>query len=71
VRRLCRYELSLPTHHSSVKVLTMNNLSSMAGTARLRFSGDGSAMVDHAPPTVVREVRDESLGSHGIRFEQL
>jgi hypothetical protein len=43
----------------------------MAGTARLRFSGDGSAMVDHAPPTVVREVRDESLGSHGIRFEQL
>jgi hypothetical protein len=69
--RLYRYELSLPTHHSSVKVLITNNLSSVAGSVGLRFSSDGSVVVDHAPPTVVREVGDESLRNHGIRFEQL
>jgi hypothetical protein len=41
----------------------------MAESVRLHFSGDGSAVVDHAPPTVVREVGDESFGNRGIRFE--
>jgi hypothetical protein len=39
-RRLCRYVLSLPTHHSSAKVLITNNLSSVAGRVGLRFSGE-------------------------------
>ena len=39
-RRLCRYVLSLPTHHSLAKVLITNNLSSVAGSAGLRFSGE-------------------------------
>jgi hypothetical protein len=39
-RRLCRYVLSLPTHHSSAKVLITNNLSSVTGRAGLRFSGE-------------------------------
>ena len=38
--RLCRYVLSLPTHHSLAKVLITNNLSSVAGSAGLRFSGE-------------------------------
>jgi hypothetical protein len=46
--------MSLPTHHSSVKVLITNNLSSVVGSVGLHFYGDGSTMVDHAPPTVVR-----------------
>ena len=39
-RRLCRYVLSLPTHHSLAKVLITNNLSSVAGSVGLRFSGE-------------------------------